>query len=113
MSQSKLSRETELLLNAMMRSKAPAGVPLRMNGYLRELMDNGLVESVGQTGDEIQFYVVKAVAPAEITRTVAIEHAGEKISVEVHIHLSQEEIHRVLIPALLKEMRAASGGVIG
>lgn len=32
---------------------------------------------------------------SEITRTVAIEHAGEKIQVEVHVHLTPEEIDQL------------------
>lgn len=37
----------------------------------------------------------------EITRVVAIEHAGETINLEVHIHLSREEIRTILVPALV------------
>lgn len=51
----------------------------------------------------------------EITRTVAIEHAGEKIIIEVHVHLTPEEIRRVLVPAvsaeLAQQMRRSSGVV--
>lgn len=40
----------------------------------------------------------------EITRAVAIEHAGEKIHITVHVHLTPEEIHRVLVPAVSAEL---------
>lgn len=45
----------------------------------------------------------------DITRTVAIEHAGEKIHIEVHIHLSQEErrqLAQVVIAEISKRVRA-------
>lgn len=42
--------------------------------------------------------------PYEITRTVAIEHNGEKINIEVHVHLTQEEIDRIVTPAVLKSL---------
>lgn len=45
----------------------------------------------------------KPAAP-EITRTVAIEHAGEKIQIEVHVHLTQEEIDRIVLPAVLRSL---------
>lgn len=49
--------------------------------------------------------------PNEITRVVEIEHKGEMIQVQVHVHLSQEEIERVICPAvdqwLAKQMRSA------
>jgi len=54
--------------------------------------------------------------PLEINRTVAIEHEGKLISVEVHIHLSQEEIERIVVPATMKGianyLRAHGGSVI-
>jgi hypothetical protein len=40
----------------------------------------------------------------EIMRLVAIEHKDEKIQLEVHIHLSQEEIERIVAPAVLKSL---------
>lgn len=40
----------------------------------------------------------------DITRIVAIEHKGEKIQLEIHVHLSQEEIERVVTPAVLKSL---------
>lgn len=40
----------------------------------------------------------------EITRVVAIEHAGEKIHVTVHVYLTQEEIERIVMPAVLKSL---------
>lgn len=40
----------------------------------------------------------------DITRTVAIEHKGEKISIEVHVHLTPEEIERIGTPAVLKSL---------
>lgn len=42
----------------------------------------------------------------EITRTVAVEHAGEKIQIEVHVHLSQEEIRNILVPAVMDAIGA-------
>lgn len=42
----------------------------------------------------------------EITRTVAIEHAGEKIQIEVHVTLTREEIERVVTPAVLRSLNA-------
>lgn len=39
-----------------------------------------------------------------ITRTVAIEHAGEKIHVTVHVVLTQAEIDRIVTPAVLKSL---------
>lgn len=40
----------------------------------------------------------------DITRIVAIEHAGETIKLEVHVHLSREEIERIVTPAVLKSL---------
>jgi hypothetical protein len=40
----------------------------------------------------------------EITRTVVIERAGEIISIEVHVHLTAEEIERIVTPAVLKSL---------
>lgn len=42
----------------------------------------------------------------EITRVVPIEHAGETINLEVHIHLSREEIRTILAPAVLDALGA-------
>jgi len=37
----------------------------------------------------------------EVLRVVAIEHTGETLKLEVHIHLSQDEIRTILMPAVL------------
>lgn len=42
--------------------------------------------------------------PNEIARVVEIEHAGETLYVQVHVHLSQEEIERIVAPAVLKSL---------
>lgn len=54
-------------------------------------------------------------SPPEITRTVGIEHAGEKISIEVHVHLSKEEIERVICPVVEHWIvnRVRAGGPVG
>jgi len=33
--------------------------------------------------------------PTEITRVIAIEHAGEKLAIEVHVHLSKAELEHL------------------
>jgi hypothetical protein len=40
----------------------------------------------------------------DIMRVVAIEHKGEKIQLEIHIHLSQEEIERIVAPAVFESL---------
>lgn len=50
-------------------------------------------------------------ASPNITRTVAIEHAGEKIQIEVHIHLSKEErrqLAQVVMAEMVKQLRMQS-----
>jgi len=45
---------------------------------------------------------------SEITRTIAIEHAGEKIHVEVHVHLTPEDRHKIaqmVIAEISKQIR--------
>lgn len=47
----------------------------------------------------------------DTTRTVAIEHAGEKIHIEVHIHLSKEErrqLAQVVMAEMVKQLRMQS-----
>lgn len=47
----------------------------------------------------------------DITRTVAIEHAGEKIHIEVHVHLSQKErrqLAQVVMAEMCKQLRIQS-----
>jgi hypothetical protein len=42
----------------------------------------------------------------DIMRVVAVEHKGEKIQFEIHIHLSQEEIRNILVPAVVDAIGA-------